>query len=67
VNRSPDTLVGTAPAEDIAHCCVDIGICRIVILSEQRCGRHDMSGLTVAALGHFLFDPRSLHRMAPIS
>lgn len=33
---------------------------------EQRCRRHDLSRLAVAALGYIEFDPRLLNRMTPV-
>src|SRR2546422_11561966 len=55
-----DPLVGAA-ATDVRHRGVDVGVCRVRILREQRRGGHDLPRLAVAALRHVLLDPRALH------
>src|SRR5215218_171120 len=57
-----DALIGAAAA-DIGDRVVDVFVARRWILSQQRRGRHYLSGLAVAALRHVEFGPGALHRM----
>src|SRR2546430_90102 len=59
-----DPLVGAAAA-DVRHGGVDVGVAGAPVLGEQRRGGHDLTRLAVAALGHVLGDPGSLHGVAP--
>src|SRR5881396_1366696 len=62
VHARADALVGAAAA-DVGHRRVDIGVARLRVFPEQRSGRHDLSGLAVAALRHVERRPGPLHRM----
>src|SRR5882724_7262530 len=57
-----DALIGAAAA-DIRHGRVDVGVGGIGVFLQQRRGRHDLSGLAVAALGHVERRPGFLHRI----
>src|SRR6266705_731950 len=62
VHARADALVGAAAA-DVGHRRVDIGVARLRVFPEQRGGRHDLSGLAVAALRHVERGPGPLHGM----
>src|SRR5882672_5422027 len=62
VHARADALVGAAAA-DVGHRRVDIGVARLRVFPEQRSGRHDLSGLAVAALRHVERRPGPLHGM----
>src|SRR5262245_29129299 len=65
VNRGPDALVGTTPA-DVRHRVVDVLVGRLcVALQECRRG-HDLTGLAVAALRDIERRPRLLDGMRSI-
>src|SRR5882672_11730398 len=49
--------VGPAAADVAGHRIVDIGIGRTRIAGEQRCSRHDLARLAVAALHDFTVEP----------
>ena len=66
MNGGANTLVGAAATDVARHRRVDIGVGRFRCLGEQRCSRHDLAGLAVAALRHVDFHPRLLHRVATI-
>jgi hypothetical protein len=59
VNGGPNPYVGAAAA-DIGHGRVDIRITGVGIGFEERRRRHDLAGLAVAALWHFMINPRLL-------
>ena len=61
------TLVGPAAAEVAGHGPVYVGIARPRIFGQERRGRHDLSLMTVAALGYVLGHPGLLDRMTVIS
>src|SRR5688572_1623862 len=63
MNRLAHARIRSAAAEVAGHRAVDIGVRRFRVLLQQRCRRHDLTGLTVPALGHVHFDPRQLHRV----
>src|SRR3979490_2929620 len=46
MHAGADALVGAAAA-DVGHRLVDIGVARLRIFLEQRCGRHDLPRLAV--------------------
>src|SRR5579871_6902514 len=56
-----DTRVGGASAEVAGHCVIDVAVCGMWRPVQQRCRRHDLSGLTVAALDHIDREPGCLH------
>src|SRR5262245_60830903 len=57
VDGLANALIGAAAADVAAHGIVDVGIGRIGFLCKERDGGHDLSGLTIAALGDVFFDP----------
>src|SRR6185436_4574620 len=59
-------LVGAAAA-DVGHRRVDVGIGGLLVLGEQRCCRHELPGLAVAALRHVQLRPSLLHRVAGVA
>ena len=61
-NRLAYPTAGAAPAEHPIHGRFDLLAGRPCVLGEQRRGRHQLAGLTVAALGHLLYDPGPLQR-----
>ena len=63
MNRFANPLIGSATADVAAHGVVDIGIGGRRLFGEQRRGRHDLSGLAVAALGYVDRRPRFLNGM----
>src|SRR5579871_67367 len=62
VDGGADALVGAA-ATDVGHRFVDVLIGRLRVLPQQRRCRHDLPGLTVAALRHIDRGPGLLHRV----
>src|SRR6478736_2832868 len=54
--------VGTAAA-DVVQRIVDVAVAGLRVGFQQSCRGHDESGLTVATLGHLVFDPGALHGM----
>src|SRR6266702_946370 len=62
VDRRANARVGSAAA-DIGHHGVDVLVAGVAILAEKSDRRHDLPGLAVAALRHFVVDPRLLHRV----
>src|SRR5262249_10138362 len=65
VYRAAQTLVGAATA-DVGEVGIDLRIGRIPIGLEKGHGRHDLSGLAVAALRHLLRQPGLLNRMLAV-
>src|SRR5678815_555290 len=63
VNRFADARIGAAPADVAVHRGINVGVGRVRLLLEQRRGRHQLAGLTVAALRDVVLDPRGLQRM----
>src|SRR6185503_6169174 len=61
-----DPLVGAAAA-DVGHRLVDVGVSRLAVFRQQRCRRHELPGLAVAALRHIQFRPGFLHRVACVA
>src|SRR6266478_5305337 len=59
-------LVGAAAAQIAGHRGVDVGIRRLRGVRQQGRRRHDLAGLTIAALRHVQLDPGLLYRMAAI-
>ena len=51
---------------DVAHRCVDLVVRWIWPLPQERHGRHDLSGLAIAALGNVQLLPCKLDGMRPI-
>src|SRR5690606_8908413 len=66
LDRGANPHVRGTPADVAGHRSIDIRICRLLVLLEQRDCAHDLPRLTVAALGNVLGDPRLLHRLADI-
>src|SRR3954468_4682631 len=60
LDRLADTDISPAAADIPAHGVIDIGIRGMRITRQQRRRRHDLSGLTVAALHDFMIEPRFL-------
>src|SRR3989442_10774888 len=54
-------LLERAAATDVGDSRVDVGVGRLGRVLQERRHRHDHPGLTVAALGHLVVDPRLLH------
>src|SRR6516225_7049469 len=50
LDRLADAHISPAAADVAAHCVIDVGIGGMRIAREHRRGRHDLSGLAVAAL-----------------
>src|SRR5262245_65344983 len=59
VHRRADPLIGAAPA-DVGHRIVDVFVGGLRLLRQERCRRHDLSGLAVPALRHVDGRPRLL-------
>jgi hypothetical protein len=59
-DRGADAVIGAAPADIAAHCGIDLGVARVRIAGQQFGGRHDLPGLTIAALRHVELHPRRL-------
>src|SRR6185295_17549758 len=59
-------LVGAAAAE-VGHRRVDVCVGRLAVFRQQRCRRHELPGLAVAALRHIQFRPGFLHRVACVA
>ena len=66
MNRFADALIGATPADIAAHGVVNIGVGRTGLLGEQRHRGHDLSGLTIAALGNVFGHPGDLHRVSAV-
>src|SRR6266704_4230892 len=62
VDRRADARIGPAAA-DVGHRRVDVLVAGGTIPSEQGDRRHDLPRLAVAALRHFVIDPRLLYRV----
>src|SRR5687767_11863799 len=58
-----DPQIGTAAADVAIHRGIDLYVGWLVVGAEQRGGRHNLAGLTVAALRHVDFSPRDLQRV----
>src|ERR1700728_2160127 len=58
--------VGGTTAKIAGHGLVDIGVAGVRFLSEQRGGRHNLSGLAVSALRDLFSDPGFLDRVQTI-
>jgi hypothetical protein len=63
VDGVSNAKVGGTTAEIAGHGFIDIGVAGVRILSEQYGGRHDLSGLAVAALRDLFKDPGLLDRV----
>src|SRR5687768_9677974 len=50
VDRLADARIGAAAADVAVHGGIDVRVRRVRLLLEQRRGRHDLSGLAIAAL-----------------
>ena len=61
MNRGADALVRPATADIARHGLVNISVGWRGIVSQQRGGRHQLSRLAIAALGHLQFQPGLLH------
>src|SRR3954447_5538036 len=58
--------VGAATADVPAHGLIDVGVCRTRVACQQRRGRHDLSGLAIAALHDFVLEPGLLNLCAGV-
>lgn len=58
VNRFANADVGSTAAEIPVHGLIDVLIGGVRVLGEQRDGRHNLTGLAIAALRDIHFDPR---------
>jgi len=63
VDGFADALVSATAANVAAHEIVDVGVSGIWFFGEERGGRHDLTALAIAALGHVNFDPGLLDGM----
>ena len=61
-----DAEIRSAAAEIAGHGLIDVRIRRCRVAGEQRRRGHDLSGLTVAALGHIDLAPGPLERMGTL-
>src|SRR5215831_15713405 len=61
MNGGADALIGAAAADVAAHGGIDFGIRRLRDPCEQGRSRHDLPGLTVAALRNIELDPGALY------
>src|SRR5215472_13473845 len=59
-NGSADPVVTAAAADVAGHCRVELLVIRPARTGEQCTRRHDLSGLTIAALHHIDLQPRLL-------
>src|SRR5690348_9116160 len=59
-DRTADAVVATTATDVARHRRVDLGIAWLRFLSQQCAGRHDLSGLAVAALHDVDPEPRLL-------
>jgi hypothetical protein len=62
IDCSANALIGAATT-DIGHRGINLLVSRPWSLSQKRGGRHDLPGLTVAALGDIDLRPSALHWM----
>src|ERR1035438_10341545 len=62
----PDARIGSAAAEVAAHGGVDVSVGGMRGVGQESGGRHDLAGLTVAALRHVEGFPGGLHGMKPV-
>src|SRR5713226_9991394 len=53
-----DALVGAAAADIPRHRGVDVGVSGVRLLRQERCSRHDLARLAVAALDDLEIEPR---------
>lgn len=67
MNGCADALVSPATADIAGHRLVDILVGRRGFIGKQGHGRHDLSRLAIAALGHLQLDPCLLHRVIAVS
>src|SRR5688572_3113431 len=66
VNGLADAHVGAAPAEIAVHRRVDVVVRGLRRFRQQRCGRHDLTRLAVAALWDVELRPRALQGMRSV-
>src|SRR5512145_307938 len=66
LDRGDDAVVGAAAADVAVHMTDDLGACGFGLRLEELGGLHDLPRLAVAALRHFLGDPRFLQGMRGI-
>src|SRR6478609_5625162 len=57
LDSSADAWIGPAATDVAGHEGVDVRIGGVLVLCKQRCGRHHLTGLTVAALRYIQRDP----------
>ena len=66
MDGAADSWIGSATADISRHGSVDIIVRWVGSRFEQRRCAHDLTGLAVAALRDFNFDPGALQRMIPV-
>ena len=59
-------MVRAAAADIPGHCRIDLLIAGLAFVAQQSHSLHDLSGLTIAALGHVEVHPRLLHGMQSV-
>src|SRR5215471_6956345 len=64
MNRGTDALIGPATADVAGHGGVDIDVARLRGAREQRRGRHQLTGLAIAALYYLEIEPSLLQGLA---
>ncbi len=63
MNRAPDLPIGAAAAQIACHRSVDLAVRWIRGALKERCGRHDLARLAIAALRNRFLNPGTLKRM----
>src|SRR5215467_8388994 len=63
-DRAADPVVAGTAADVARHGCIDLLVRRPLRAAEQRAGRHDLAGLTIAALHHVDLQPGLLQACA---
>src|SRR6266446_2681418 len=66
LNRLADTLIGPTTADIALHGRIDVLVCRLRLLLQQRHRLHDLPGLAVATLRHVQRLPGLLDRMVAL-
>src|SRR5262249_29572649 len=62
LDRLTDADIGAAAADVSCHRRVDVGVVGMRRVRKQRCRRHDLTGLAIAALNDFQIQPGLLDR-----
>ncbi len=66
MNGLANARIGAASANVAGHGFVDVFVGRGRVLGQQNCRAHDLTGLTIAALGNVNFDPGLLQGMTQV-